>query len=114
MSSFCSVALQISQKPRFLGVRANQKQVPIYCMSSNQWQNTTAKWFKAASYDSNIKKELKNEGRIRFYSRDLIKNAYVQIKNLHTGDSGVYFCKINDTWGPGTQIKVVSKWLRQT
>lgn len=108
MSSVCSVALEIFQKPRFLGVRANQNRVPLYCMSSNRQLNATVHWYKAATYSSS-KKDVVNEGRIEFYTRDLTENAYMQIRNLQVEDSGVYFCRINDTMGPGTQIKVVSK-----
>ncbi|KAM4715190.1 B-cell antigen receptor complex-associated protein beta chain [Anableps anableps] len=100
-----SVALQISQKPRFYGLRP-RKNVPIYCLSSQQHQQSTVKWYKADRYDTD-KMEIKHHDRIRFESKHKVQNAYLYFNYLKVEDSGVYYCSINDTFGPGTEVQVI-------
>nr|XP_015818232.2 uncharacterized protein cd79b [Nothobranchius furzeri] len=100
-----SVALQISQKPRFYGVKTGHS-VGIYCSSSLKHLNSTVKWYKADEYNTE-KMEIQTDERITLERKDLIQNAFLYLSALQTQDSGVYFCKINNTWGPGTKLQVV-------
>ncbi|XP_039895242.1 B-cell antigen receptor complex-associated protein beta chain isoform X2 [Simochromis diagramma] len=91
--------LQIRQKPRFYGV-AVKSSVPIYCLSSRQ-DNSTVKWFKANKIgDEQTPLSTLIDDNIRF------QMAYLYINNIQMRHSGVYYCKINETQGPGTEVKV--------
>ncbi|XP_026033434.1 B-cell antigen receptor complex-associated protein beta chain [Astatotilapia calliptera] len=91
--------LQIKQKPRFYGV-AVKSSVPIYCSSSRQ-HNSTVKWFKANKIgDEQTPLSTLIDDNIRF------QMAYLYINNIQMRHSGVYYCKINETQGPGTEVKV--------
>ncbi|XP_005913671.1 B-cell antigen receptor complex-associated protein beta chain isoform X2 [Haplochromis burtoni] len=91
--------LQIRQKPRFYGV-AVKSSVHIYCLSSRQ-DNSTVKWFKANKIgDEQTPLSTLIDDDIRF------QMAYLYINNIQMRHSGVYYCKINETQGPGTEVKV--------
>lgn len=103
-----SGALLVTQKPRFYGVRT-YRTAAILCVSSKQHLPAQVQWYKASMY--NGERRLL-EGQITRNS-SLTRNAILYIHNLAEGDSGVYFCKLNNTWGPGTELQVASKLLRQ-
>uniref|UniRef100_A0A3Q4GDZ6 B-cell antigen receptor complex-associated protein beta chain-like n=1 Tax=Neolamprologus brichardi TaxID=32507 RepID=A0A3Q4GDZ6_NEOBR len=88
--------LQIRQKPRFYGV-AVKSSVLIYCLSSRQ-DISTVKWFKANKIgDEQTPLSTLIDDNISF------QNDYLHIKNIQMRHSGVYYCKINETQGPGTE-----------
>lgn len=65
-------------------------------------------WFK--SNGTNVDRiKLENEDKYSFYNNSNFENVYFNINDVEITDSAVYFCKVNDTWGPGTEINVVSK-----
>lgn len=68
-------------------------------------------WHKADKYGADKNKIVPNE-RIRFESRLMIQNALLYFMDLKVEDSGVYYCSVNGTFGPGTEVQVVSKWTR--
>ncbi|KAM9426374.1 B-cell antigen receptor complex-associated protein beta chain [Pholidichthys leucotaenia] len=108
LSVAVSRSLQISQKPRFYGVKT-ARSVVIYCLSSLQHFNSSARWFKADRYDtpSEYRTEiLELDESVNFHHKNKIQNAFMYLVNLQIYDSGVYFCKINSTWGPGTELQV--------
>lgn len=35
--------------------------------------------------------------------------AQLYISKVEVADSGIYYCKIGDIWGPGTALQVISK-----
>nr|QPF15790.1 Cd79b protein [Ceratias holboelli] len=100
-------ALRISQRPRFYGVRTRQS-VRIYCQSSEQRQEATAHWYKVNEYNEEPekRKEVKAGERIKTLTMDLTTGGYLYIHAVRVVDRGVYFCKINNTWGPGTELQV--------
>ncbi len=105
-------AIQVSQKPRFYGMTIGHD-VGIYCLSSSQNKLVTEEWYKAAEYNAEQSKRIRisNGERIEIHKRNQFQVGHLIIKTLRLEDSGVYFCKINSTWGPGTELQVASKWL---
>ncbi|XP_077062289.1 B-cell antigen receptor complex-associated protein beta chain [Siphateles boraxobius] len=92
--------INVFQKPRFLGVKTGRS-VMIYCVSSSSLPAHVV-WFK----DRTEKDTLKNSHRIVIKEKSEQKNAYIVIKQVEMEDSGIYFCKLNDTLGPGTALQV--------
>lgn len=96
--------LRITQKPRFYGVITNRT-VGIVCLSSKQHLQSTVQWFKASKYDSD-KIPIHPGGSIFLRNRNLTENAILLLTDLSIEDQGVYFCKINNVSGPGTEVQV--------
>ncbi|TNN03280.1 hypothetical protein fugu_000309 [Takifugu bimaculatus] len=94
-----SGALQIRQSPRFIGV-GTRHLVRIHCSGTSG----LVQWYRLNKYneDRNKAEEVKAEGRISFPS----PGTQLFISALRVEDKGVYFCKVNDTWGPGTELQV--------
>ncbi|KAF6730041.1 B-cell antigen receptor complex-associated protein beta chain [Oryzias melastigma] len=103
-----SAALQISQKPRFYGVKTGSK-VKILCEAKKQKGKTDVTWYRSEKYDEmNEKKTLLNKDD-SLKVQSTIKNgiSILTIWNATEKDTGVYFCKMNTTLGPGTEVLVV-------
>ncbi|KAM7370578.1 hypothetical protein PAMP_010110 [Pampus punctatissimus] len=100
-----SMALLITQKPRFYGVRTREPLAYIYCLSSRQHLPSKVKWYKADG-DDGEKTQIVAGNRIKMYNLNVTENSKLFLTDLQIEDSGVYFCKINDTWGPGTALQV--------
>ncbi|KAI9541158.1 hypothetical protein NQZ68_032941 [Dissostichus eleginoides] len=104
----------ISQKPRFYGVNAGRN-VSIYCLCSKELQPATAEWYRADEY----KAVFHNTSRITAGNKyELIDyhgdtNVFLVIRDVRLKDSGVYFCKINNKWGPGTAVQVARSGVDQ-
>lgn len=96
--------IHVFQKPRFLGVKTDQN-VMIFCVSSQSSMPARVVWFK----DRADKDTLKNSQRIYIKEKSEKTNASILIKKVEVEDSGIYFCKLNDTLGPGTALQVSSK-----
>lgn len=64
-------------------------------------------WFRLAKYDEDRAKaaEVKAGGRTEIPP----PGAKLLILDVRVEDKGVYFCKVNHTWGPGTELQVASK-----
>ncbi|CAB1444632.1 unnamed protein product [Pleuronectes platessa] len=100
-----SEALSITQRPRFYGVHAGRS-VVFYCASKPP-QQSTMRWLKAGVHDG-VKDELVEGERIRFHVlKKAGKNSFLNISGVQVEDSGVYFCEMNGTSGPGTQLIVL-------
>ncbi|KAK2884527.1 B-cell antigen receptor complex-associated protein beta chain [Channa argus] len=99
-----SVTLQLAQRPRFFGVRAGGR-VGIYCMSLVGQLTGNVTWYKnkTMEIDGSMAK------RITF---DDPRRAFLYISDLRIEDSGVYYCKRENDWGPGTKVQVVHKVIR--
>ncbi|KAM9772811.1 B-cell antigen receptor complex-associated protein beta chain [Syngnathus typhle] len=96
--------LAITQKPRFYGVRPG-RYVTVYCASSHQHLPAEVHWYKADRHDQEVAQwRLLDDAMTR--DKDLTLNAFLILHDLSFEDSGVYFCRINKTWGSGTQLQV--------
>ncbi|XP_054608978.1 B-cell antigen receptor complex-associated protein beta chain [Dunckerocampus dactyliophorus] len=104
MSDAVSRDLVVSQKPRFYGISPGRF-VTIYCVSSKQHLAAHVDWYKASEYDLAVSERQMLQGAITRH-KDLTRNAFLILADLSVKDSGVYFCKINNTWGAGTQLQV--------
>lgn len=64
-------------------------------------------WYRLNRYDQdrNEAAEVKTGGKIDIST----PGSSLLIFDVRVEDKGVYFCKMNDTWGPGTELQVVSK-----
>ncbi|KAM4524361.1 B-cell antigen receptor complex-associated protein beta chain [Odontesthes bonariensis] len=109
-----SVTLQISQKPRFYGGRTSQS-LSIYCLFSRHdmpsavhTRNSTAVWYKADKYDGEKERIHEHEG-VLFRKWNVIQNGFIHFTNVQIEDSGVYFCQVNGTYGPGTEVLAVKR-----
>ncbi|KAM9831217.1 B-cell antigen receptor complex-associated protein beta chain [Neosynchiropus ocellatus] len=97
-------ALPITQKPRFYGVRTGQF-VNIFCQPSMQHVPARAQWYKASEHDVHVRdRRLLDQAKTA--DNGVIKNAVLFLYNLEVEDTGVYFCKVNSTWGYGTGLQV--------
>ncbi|KAM7381331.1 hypothetical protein PAMA_012269 [Pampus argenteus] len=100
-----SMALLITQRPRFYGVRTREPFAYIYCQSSKQHLPAKVKWYKADG-DDGEKKQIVAGDRIEMYNINQTENSRLVLRDLQIEDSGVYFCRIKDAWGPGTALQV--------
>lgn len=66
-------------------------------------------WYKIKNYNEGLHNSemIKEGGRISFETGD--KHAMLQIRELRKEDSGLYYCKMKDIWGPGSELHVASK-----
>lgn len=101
---------QVQQKPRFYGVKVG-KQVGFTCFASDLTLAAVVKWYKIEKYEEDKvyggqMHEFKNS-RAAMYSSQIKGQLF--IKDVEVKDSGIYYCRINQTWGPGTELQVFSK-----
>ncbi|XP_047465326.1 uncharacterized protein cd79b [Mugil cephalus] len=101
--------LEITQKPRFYGVFVNSKMI-IYCRTTTAYTGQP-KWYKVNKYDAEPEDrvELEQSRSITFERKFSNSSAHLIMYNAQLEDSGVYFCKIHETWGPGTEVQVARK-----
>lgn len=67
-------------------------------------------WYKVKKYDELHKAEMiMHGGRITITTLDKTVKTLLTITELRVEDGGVYFCKIKDIWGPGSELRVASK-----
>uniref|UniRef100_UPI003AAAC876 B-cell antigen receptor complex-associated protein beta chain n=1 Tax=Centroberyx gerrardi TaxID=166262 RepID=UPI003AAAC876 len=101
-----SVAVLVSQKPRFYGVKTNQK-VVICCVSSEQNKLIQVEWFKASNYTVKPEDRIPVQAGGQIDILHLMNNTIIiTINKVRMNDSAVYYCRMNDTWGPGTEVQV--------
>lgn len=96
--------IHVFQKPRFVGLRTGRT-VRIYCVPSNPSLPAHVEWFKGQAK----KLQLNNSKRINIKEKSDKINASIIISKLETEDSGTYFCRLNNTFGPGTELQVFSR-----
>ncbi|XP_068610840.1 B-cell antigen receptor complex-associated protein beta chain [Brachionichthys hirsutus] len=107
MSVALNTALRVSQKPRFYGV-TTRGSVCFYCLSSKQHLEARARWYKVGEYHEEPDKgeEVKAGGRIDIRAKALTEGGCLCIQDVHVEDRGVFFCRVNNTWGPGSELQV--------
>ncbi|XP_034074050.1 uncharacterized protein cd79b [Gymnodraco acuticeps] len=106
-----SVALNpdvpISQKPRFYGVNAGRN-VSIFCLCSKELQTAKAEWYRVDKYDTVVNESNRIKAVEKYTFRPNLgnTNVFLDIHDVRLENSGVYFCKIHNEWGPGTAVQV--------
>ncbi|XP_067101426.1 B-cell antigen receptor complex-associated protein beta chain [Osmerus mordax] len=102
-----ALQLNLNQKPRFYGVKAGRS-VIIYCVAPGHTQNAEVEWYKAPKYNTpSAEREIVTAGQqIHMREKSMTQNASISFRDLTTEASGVYFCKMNHNWGPGTELQV--------
>ncbi|XP_076844050.1 B-cell antigen receptor complex-associated protein beta chain isoform X2 [Brachyhypopomus gauderio] len=58
-----------------------------------------AMWHKAEKFTTNLKLKVN-------HPRATVASGMLTIKKVEIEDSGIYFCRINETWGLGTELQV--------
>ncbi|KAK3529404.1 hypothetical protein QTP70_031132, partial [Hemibagrus guttatus] len=101
---------RVQQKPRFYGVKVG-KTVGFTCSASDpNLGKAVVMWYKVEKYDED--EDEVNTGQMQEFknprSRKAQENMRGQlfIRNIEVKDSGIYYCKMNQTWGHGTELQV--------
>ncbi|NP_001187166.1 B-cell antigen receptor complex-associated protein beta chain precursor [Ictalurus punctatus] len=99
---------QVQQNPRFYGVNVG-KLVGFTCSASDlTLGEAKVTWYKIDKYDeekvSNGQMHTVKNGRSVQRSGNM--KGHLTIKNVEVQDSGIYYCKMNQTWGRGTELQV--------
>ncbi|KAF5899507.1 B-cell antigen receptor complex-associated protein beta chain, partial [Clarias magur] len=100
---------QVQQKPRFYGVKVG-KMVGFTCSSSDlTLQRAVVTWYKTEKYDENKVSngemlKISNSSRIEIHVGEV--KSQLLFSNTEVSDSGIYYCKMNDVLGPGTELQV--------
>ncbi|XP_074475833.1 uncharacterized protein cd79b [Sebastes fasciatus] len=96
---------KVTQKPRFYGVKTKHN-VGIYCLSTEK--HSEVEWYDADAYNVDVqsRRKIMAKKRFTFHHSHLNPNAFLLIRDVVIEDSKVYFCKLNNTWGPGTELQV--------
>ncbi|KAI4884515.1 hypothetical protein NFI96_020483, partial [Prochilodus magdalenae] len=93
--------LQVLQKPRFYGAKTGMA-IHIVCSVSGSpgGASVMAEWYKTKKHTDTKNQKFKNP-RAKF------QNTTLLISKVELEDSGIYFCKIKDTFGYGTELQVL-------
>ncbi|XP_041818110.1 B-cell antigen receptor complex-associated protein beta chain [Chelmon rostratus] len=109
-----SVALDdaqlVRQRPRVYAMKTSSP-VTFYCLFSKQTLGNSVAWYKADEYGAKQRDKIKTGERIRAVD-SVIDGAVLNIVDIRLEDRGVYYCKINNTWGPGTALHVAKPYSR--
>ena len=102
--------LQVSQRPRFYGVKTSRT-VVIHCLGTEH--GLPVQWYKASHYNMAPAErgQVLTGRRVSIMGKTPNRPPSIILQNVHIKDSSVYFCKINNTWGPGTELKVFSEYV---
>ncbi|MCJ8738276.1 hypothetical protein PDJAM_G00033890 [Pangasius djambal] len=96
---------QVQQKPRFNGVKVGNK-VGFTCSASDlTLRQAVVMWYKVEKYEDDKDHTRPLDNRRASYRSGNMKGQLF-IKDVEVKDSGIYYCKINQTWGPGTELQV--------
>ncbi|XP_076154024.1 B-cell antigen receptor complex-associated protein beta chain [Alosa pseudoharengus] len=98
-----SASLQLYQWPRFVGVKSGRR-VTLRCRSYTSGSLTAVEWLKAPLPEGKADKaqQLEEGDRVRFGQ----STGWVTLSKLEPEDSGVYFCRVNNITGPGSEVQV--------
>ncbi|KAG9350209.1 hypothetical protein JZ751_026562 [Albula glossodonta] len=72
----------------------------------DQKGNAAVKWFWSPEDFTESKTALGPSEHFKMSHNGEIKNGVLTIMNVQPEDSGVYYCQLNVSWGPGTQLQV--------
>ncbi|KAM9462910.1 B-cell antigen receptor complex-associated protein beta chain [Clarias gariepinus] len=99
---------QVYQKPRFYGIKVGRR-VGFICLAYDlTLKDADVTWYKIEKYDeekvTNSQMHKINSSTIET-SLGEIKDQFI-LKDVKVSDSGIYYCKIKDILGPGTELQV--------
>nr|AJG39039.1 B-cell antigen receptor complex-associated protein beta chain [Lutjanus sanguineus] len=104
-----SVAVQITQWPRFYGLNHGGS-ANFHCQLSKQDPAEHHQWYKAEHYNK-AKVQIKADPRFEIHNST--RGCSLSIHELREEDNGVYFCKIKQAFGPGTELRVTRPFNRK-
>ncbi|KAI5609747.1 B-cell antigen receptor complex-associated protein beta chain [Silurus asotus] len=104
---------KVQQNPRFYGVKVGKK-VGFFCSASDlTLEKSTVKWYKIKKYEEDkLYSGLNNtfqDPRVEENTSEM--QGRLVFKMVEVKDSGIYYCKINDQWGPGSELQVIKHQL---
>ncbi|XP_062859521.1 B-cell antigen receptor complex-associated protein beta chain [Trichomycterus rosablanca] len=103
--SGAALKLQVQQKPRYYGVKVG-RQVGFICSNTGPLQDSLeVEWYKVKAFEERTK-VLSDRGHPFTNPRAIKNKGHLIINKVEAEDSGIYFCKINKTWGFGTELQV--------
>ncbi|XP_026883234.2 B-cell antigen receptor complex-associated protein beta chain [Electrophorus electricus] len=98
--SVTTAHFNIYQVPRFYSTKVGRRvSMLCYCKNLNKGK-LQVEWYKAEKYIDTHRLKLEN-------SRAINDSGSLHILKVEVKDSGIYFCKINKTWGLGTELQVI-------
>ncbi|KAI5103003.1 B-cell antigen receptor complex-associated protein beta chain, partial [Silurus meridionalis] len=100
---------KVQQNPRFYGVKVGKK-VGFTCSASDlTLEKSTVKWYKIKKYEEDkLYSGLNNTFQDPRVKENTGKMQWQLVFNMvEVKDSGIYYCKINDQWGPGSELQVI-------
>jgi len=102
----------ITQKPRFYGVKVGRS-VVIYCISCQLDTPLQVDWFRAPDSDLEAEEPVGPGNNVVMEGKTNWFNASLLFLHVTPKDSGVYYCRVNGTRGPGTGLQVIreSPWF---
>ncbi|KAG7492316.1 hypothetical protein MATL_G00013700 [Megalops atlanticus] len=100
-----SVSQEILQRPRFLGVK-RLRNVRVFCIVPEEQASGVIQWYKVSKHTSELQKPIVENDRLKIAQLSKARNAWIGIEKAQPEDSGVYYCKINNTLGSGTELQV--------
>lgn len=98
-------AFDISQNPRFYGVKAGRS-VVIYCVCPLALP-LQVDWTRALDSDPGVEEALDPGDRVVMHEGTDQSNPFLLLVAVVPRDSGVYYCRVNGTRGPGTGLQVL-------
>lgn len=101
-----SGALQVRQFPRFLGLHPGRS-CAIWCSlpKPHDIGNFNVSWFRLSKFDEDDGQEVAVGDRVQVWTRNE-NSSVLNISRLQEDDSGLYICRVNQTWGSGTELRV--------
>ncbi|KAF4085401.1 hypothetical protein AMELA_G00117760 [Ameiurus melas] len=99
---------QVQQKPRFYGVNVGRWVIFTCSASDLTLGEAVVTWHKIDKYEEAkvYKHDLHAFKNNRAVERSGNMKGQLTIRNLEVQDSGIYYCKMNNTWGRGTELQV--------
>ena len=86
------------------------RSVVIHCVSPLR-PPLQVDWFWAKDSDQDAEGPMSPNANVVMQGKTERKNAYLWLKDVSPSDSGIYYCKVNGSRGPGTGLQVMRESL---